>query len=135
VVSNFECPKNFGIYSFCPVIRNFGIYSKDIDNICHKDLLYQYKDLIIMTTTMNISLPETMKTFVDNTIVTEGYGTASEYVRELIRADQKRKEQEKLEKVLLKALDGEPGELNEDVWNNLKTKVRSNLEKSVSRKK
>jgi antitoxin ParD1/3/4 len=88
-----------------------------------------------MTTTMNISLPETMKTFVDNTIVTEGYGTASEYVRELIRADQKRKEQEKLEKVLLKALDGEPGELNEDVWNNLKTKVRSNLEKSVSKKK
>jgi antitoxin ParD1/3/4 len=83
-----------------------------------------------MTTTMNISLPETMKSFVDNTIVADGYGTVSEYVRELIRADQKRKEQEKLEHVILKALEGEAAELNEEVWANLKLKVRSNLEKS-----
>jgi antitoxin ParD1/3/4 len=88
-----------------------------------------------MTTTMNISLPDTMKSFVENTIVTEGYGTASEYVRELIRADQKRKEQEKLEQVLLKALEGEPAELNEEVWSNLKNKVRANLEKSGNKKK
>lgn len=83
-----------------------------------------------MTTTMNISLPETMKNFVDNTIISDGYGTVSEYVRELIRADQKKKEQEKLEQVLLKALEGEPAELNEQVWDNLKIKVRSNLEKN-----
>jgi antitoxin ParD1/3/4 len=88
-----------------------------------------------MASTMNISLPDTMKSFVENTIVTEGYGTASEYVRELIRADQKRKEQEKLEQVLLKALEGEPAELNDDVWNNLKNKVRANLEKSGNKKK
>ena len=88
-----------------------------------------------MASTMNISLPDTMKSFVENTIVTDGYGTASEYVRELIRADQKRKEQEKLEQVLLKALEGEPAELNEEVWSNLKNKVRANLEKSENEKK
>lgn len=54
------------------------------------------------TTTMNISLPESMRTFVDERL--EGYGSASEYVRELIRADQKRIEQEKLEKLLLDRL-------------------------------
>lgn len=86
------------------------------------------------TKTMNISLPETMKTFVDNTIVSEGYGTASEYVRDLIRADQKRKEQEKLEQVLLKALEGEPEELTDNVWDNLKAKVQSNLKKSGKKK-
>jgi antitoxin ParD1/3/4 len=88
-----------------------------------------------MASTMNISLPDTMKSFVENTIVTDGYGTASEYVRELIRADQKRKEQEKLEQVLLKALEGEPAELNDEVWSNLKNKVRANLEKSASKNK
>ena len=39
-------------------------------------------------TTMNISLPETLKSFVDGQVVERGYGTSSEYVRELIRKDQ-----------------------------------------------
>jgi len=41
-------------------------------------------------TTMNISLPETLKAFVDQQIDTRGFGTSSEYVRELIRKDQDR---------------------------------------------
>jgi antitoxin ParD1/3/4 len=40
--------------------------------------------------TMNISLPETLKTFVDLQVSERGYGTSSEYVRELIRKDQDR---------------------------------------------
>ena len=40
--------------------------------------------------TMNISLPETLKTFVDEQVSQRGYGTSSEYVRELIRKDQDR---------------------------------------------
>lgn len=38
---------------------------------------------------MNISLPDELKDFVDEQ-VTRGYGTSSEYVRELIRKDQDR---------------------------------------------
>lgn len=41
-------------------------------------------------TTMNISLPDTLKTFVDEQVAQRGYGTSSEYVRELIRKDQDR---------------------------------------------
>ncbi len=41
-------------------------------------------------TTMNISLPDTLKTFVDGEVSQRGYGTSSEYVRELIRKDQDR---------------------------------------------
>ena len=41
--------------------------------------------------TMNISLPESLKTFVDEQVAGGSYGTSSEYVRELIRRDQDRK--------------------------------------------
>ncbi len=40
--------------------------------------------------TMNVSLPEALKSFVDEQVAERGYGTSSEYVRELIRKDQDR---------------------------------------------
>lgn len=40
--------------------------------------------------TMNISLPEALKSFVDEQVGSRGFGTSSEYVRELIRKDQER---------------------------------------------
>jgi antitoxin ParD1/3/4 len=40
--------------------------------------------------TMNISLPAPLKAFVDDQVSRRGYGTSSEYVRELIRKDQDR---------------------------------------------
>jgi antitoxin ParD1/3/4 len=41
-------------------------------------------------TTMNISLPEALKQFVDEQVAERGYGTSSEYVRDLIRKEQDR---------------------------------------------
>ena len=41
-------------------------------------------------TTMNISLPDALKSFVDEQVASRGYGTSSECVRELIRKDQDR---------------------------------------------
>jgi antitoxin ParD1/3/4 len=40
--------------------------------------------------TMNIFLPENLKSFVDEQVSQRGYGTSSEYVRELIQQDQER---------------------------------------------
>ena len=42
--------------------------------------------------TMNVSLPATLKSFVDEQVNQRGYGTSSEYVRELIRRDQSRQQ-------------------------------------------
>ena len=39
---------------------------------------------------MNISLPEALKSYVDEQVSDRGYGSSSEYVRELIRKDQDR---------------------------------------------
>lgn len=42
--------------------------------------------------TMNISLPGELKSFVRERVASGGYGTSSEYVRDLIRRDQERQE-------------------------------------------
>jgi len=39
---------------------------------------------------MNISLPETLKSFVDSQVSDGGYGSSSEYMRELLRKEQDR---------------------------------------------
>lgn len=40
--------------------------------------------------TMNISLPETLKSFVDSQVSEGDYGSSSEYVRELLRREKDR---------------------------------------------
>lgn len=40
--------------------------------------------------TLNISLPDVLKSYVDDQVSERGYGTRSEYARELIRKDQNR---------------------------------------------
>lgn len=41
-------------------------------------------------TTMNVFLPDSLKSFVDEQVSACGYSTSSEYVRQLIRKDQDR---------------------------------------------
>jgi antitoxin ParD1/3/4 len=41
-------------------------------------------------TTMNVSLPDELKVFVDERVIHDGYGSTSEYVRDLIRRDRER---------------------------------------------
>ena len=42
--------------------------------------------------TMNISLPDELKAYVDARIKAESYGSSSEYIRELIRRDRDREQ-------------------------------------------
>ncbi|MBW2256345.1 MAG: type II toxin-antitoxin system ParD family antitoxin [Deltaproteobacteria bacterium] len=46
--------------------------------------------------TMNISLPDALKSFVDEQVTSGDYSTCSEYVRELIRKDQGRRQLRRL---------------------------------------
>jgi antitoxin ParD1/3/4 len=56
---------------------------------------------------MNISLPEPLKRLVDEQIAAGRYSSVSEYVRALIREDERRKAEERLEELLLEGLEGE----------------------------
>ncbi|TAG70613.1 MAG: type II toxin-antitoxin system ParD family antitoxin [Oscillatoriales cyanobacterium] len=68
-------------------------------------------------TSMNISLPDSMRTYIEAQVAQGGYSTASEYFRELIRQDQKRKASERLEAMLLEGLEsGNPTAMTEENW-------------------
>ena len=58
---------------------------------------------------MNISLPGPMKTWVDEQVKAGGYGTVSEFFRELVREAKKRQVQEEIDRKLIAALDGGDG--------------------------
>lgn len=69
-------------------------------------------------TTMNISLPENLKGFVDTQVQTGGYSTSSEYIRELIREDQKKKLEQRLAVLLLEGMEsGQPVAADAAYWN------------------
>ncbi len=72
---------------------------------------------------MNISLPEPLKQFVDGQISTGRYSSASEYVRELIRADEKRKAEEALEAKLLEGLNSPESQLTQADWNAIRSEA------------
>ena len=79
--------------------------------------------------TMNISLPDPMKQFVEEQVSGGGYSSASEYVRELVRADQKRKAREGLEQTLLEALkEGNPEDATPEWWAKLREEIIARAE-------
>lgn len=77
---------------------------------------------------MNISLPEPLKQFVDGQISTGRYSSASEYIRELIRADEKRKAEEKLEAKLLEGLNSPEGELAKANWKDIRSEALAHIQ-------
>lgn len=80
--------------------------------------------------TMNIALPESMKHFVQERVIEGGYSSVSEYVRELIRADQKRKVSERIDTLLLEGLDsGAPISVTPEYWDEKKRRLTERLSK------
>jgi antitoxin ParD1/3/4 len=77
---------------------------------------------------MNISLPDPLKQFVDGQISTGRYSSVSEYVRELIRADEKRKAEEMLEAKLLEGLNSVETELTQEDWSAIRREALSKIE-------
>ncbi len=75
-------------------------------------------------TTLNISLPDEMKRFVECQVAQGGYSTSSEYLRELIRQDQKRRAQEKLEAKLIEGLrSGAATEMKRKDWDEIRQQI------------
>ncbi|MEJ7624101.1 MAG: type II toxin-antitoxin system ParD family antitoxin [Pyrinomonadaceae bacterium] len=73
---------------------------------------------------MNISLPETLRSFVDSQVSDGDYGSSSEYVRELLR---KEKDRVRLRELIL---DGARSPLNEkpldaEYFENLRKRARA----------
>ncbi len=76
---------------------------------------------------MNISLPDPLKQFVDGQIAQGRYSSVSEYVRELIRADERRKAEEELEAKLLEGLNSPQSELTASEWSEIRKEALAKL--------
>lgn len=74
--------------------------------------------------TLSIPVSGSLLAFVDERVKTGGYETVSEYVRSLIRADQKLAAKQRLEELLLEGMEsGEPELVTEEFWNSLRRRA------------
>ncbi len=72
-------------------------------------------------TTMNVSLPDELKDFVDERVDRSGYGSTSEYVRDLIRRD---RERQQLRELIVEGLGSEQvGPADEAFFAGLRSKI------------
>lgn len=75
--------------------------------------------------TVNISLPDSMKEFVEAEVHEGGYNTTSEYFRALVREAQDRKSKARLEALLLAGLEsGAATPLTDEDWEKVRQEVR-----------
>ena len=72
--------------------------------------------------TMNISLPEDLKAFVDGQVAVRGYGSASEFLRELIRSERDR---QAFRALLLEGSGGPDEPADEAFFEALRDEIRS----------
>jgi antitoxin ParD1/3/4 len=86
-------------------------------------------------TTVTISLPDSLKEFVDKQLATKWYGNVSEYFRSLLREAQAKEEDARLEALLLEGLASKSIPLDDDFWKRLEAKTEKILEKRAVRKK
>ncbi len=88
-------------------------------------------------TTVTISLPESLKTFIDEQLATKGYGNVSEYFRSLLRAAQEREEEARLETLLVEGLNagGRAIPVNREFWKDLRSEAMDLAKKHRRRKK
>jgi antitoxin ParD1/3/4 len=92
-----------------------------------RSIRYRLRRIALMAT-MNISLPDEMKLFVEAQMAHEGYASASEYVRVLIREAQKRQAKRELESKFREALESGPAtEMTPEDWVALRAEALDGL--------
>jgi antitoxin ParD1/3/4 len=79
-------------------------------------------------TSMNISLSNDLREFVDQKLQRDRYSSASEYVRQLIREDLKREAREKVDQLLLEGLrSGPPKRVTKKDWEDIRKEVHARI--------
>ena len=67
--------------------------------------------------TLNIALPASLKEFIQARVAEGRYDSVSDYVRDLVQADQKQRHEERIDALLLEGLNsGAPIEVTKEYW-------------------
>jgi antitoxin ParD1/3/4 len=77
--------------------------------------------------TMTISLPDPLKQFVDSQVAAGSYRSASEYLGELIRADERLKASDALEAALLEGLHSPEALMDFEDWDAIRGAAQTRL--------
>jgi len=86
--------------------------------------------------TVTISLPDSLKGFVERQLATKDYGNVSEYFRTLLREARAKEEDAKLEALLVEGLaSGDEIPLTKEFWRELKSEAVEIARKHRARKK
>src|SRR5262245_18277876 len=80
-------------------------------------------------TTMNISLPKSLREYVDERVAEGSFANASDYVRALIRDDRAKRATVGLEAKLLEGLASPLEEATEEYWKRLEAEARARISK------
>jgi antitoxin ParD1/3/4 len=82
---------------------------------------------------VSISLPASLRAFVERRAEEQGYGTVSDYFRDLVLKDQKRQGEARLEELLLEGLNS--GESIEATPEYIGTKLQRLVEQHANQRK
>lgn len=83
--------------------------------------------------TITISMPESLRKFVDTQMKRKGFGNVSEYFRALVREQQAKEADSRLEALLLEGLEsGEDIKVSPEFWKDLKAEAATLLKKQPS---
>lgn len=87
-------------------------------------------------TTVTVSMPDSLKEFLDTEVNTKGYGNVSEYIRSLLREAQAKNSDARFEVLLLEGLAGSKDiPLTPAFWRELKSDAAQILAKHGKEKK
>jgi antitoxin ParD1/3/4 len=78
--------------------------------------------------TMNVSLPDPLKQFVDEEVREGGYASTSDYMRDLIRQRQRAKAEELLRRLIAEGMASGPAEpVTAETWDEMRRELRERL--------
>jgi len=83
-------------------------------------------------TTVTISLPDSLKDFLEAEVARGGYPTASDYLRALIQKEHERQALVRIEELLKEGLESEASEMTSEDWNGIRHEVHERHAKRLA---
>lgn len=89
-----------------------------------------------MRASTNVSLPPSLREWVDSQVETGGYGTASEFIRDILRQARARQAQTRIDSMLMEAVESkEEVEMDAADWAEIKATARKEARQAARSKR
>jgi antitoxin ParD1/3/4 len=89
--------------------------------------------IIFMRAVMNVSLPPVLKQWVDEQVRDRGFGTASEFVRDMLRRQRENSAHHRIEQALLRAVETPISPMTDQDWRDIATEGRKLAKKRAKK--